>query len=218
VKLHGVIWDVDGTLVNSNDAHARAWQSALSEFNLYVSFESVRAAIGMGGDKLLPAVAGIEAESAQGRAVSARRAEIFAAELPKLRAFPQGRRLLLRLADWGIKHAVASSAQRQELDALLEIAEIKDLLVETSSAASGRSKPDPDIVRAALEALGFEPEEVVMVGDTPYDIEAASRVGVRTIALRSGGRSDQDLAAAIAIYDSPSALLEQLEDSPLRAH
>jgi phosphoglycolate phosphatase-like HAD superfamily hydrolase len=213
-----VIWDVDGTLVNSNDAHARAWQSALSEFNLYVSFESVRAAIGMGGDKLLPAVAGIEAESAQGRAVSARRAEIFAAELPKLRAFPQGRRLLLRLADWGIKHAVASSAQRQELDALLEIAEIKDLLVETSSAASGRSKPDPDIVRAALEALGFEPEEVVMVGDTPYDIEAASRVGVRTIALRSGGRSDQDLAAAIAIYDSPSALLEQLEDSPLRAH
>lgn len=215
VKLRGVIWDIDGTLVNSNDAHARAWQSALAESNLHVSFESVRAAIGMGGDKLLPAVAGIEAESAQGRAVSARRREIFAADLPKLRPFPHGRQLLLRLAERGIKHAVASSAQREELDVLLEIADIKDLLVETSSAASGRTKPDPDIVSAALEALGFEPDQVFMIGDTPYDIEAASRVGIRTIALRSGGRSDRDLASAVAIYDSPSALLDQLDESPL---
>lgn len=217
MKLRGVIWDIDGTLVNSNDAHARAWQSALAESHLYVSFESVRAAIGMGGDKLLPAVASIEADSALGRSISARRSEIFATELPKLRAFPQVRTLLMRLADRGLKHAVASSAQRAELDALLEIADIKDLLVESSSAASGRSKPDPDIVSAALDALGFPAEEVIMIGDTPYDIEAATRVGIRTVALRCGGRSDQDLASAIAIYDSPSELLKQLETSPLNA-
>ena len=218
MKLRGVIWDIDGTLVNTNDAHARAWQSALAEFHLYVSFESVRSAIGMGGDKLLPAIASIEADSTLGRAISARRGEIFTGELPKLRAFPQVRQLLSRLADGGVKHAVASSAQPTELDALLQLADIKDLLVEVSSAAEGRSKPDPDIVHAALEALGFAKNEVVMVGDTPYDIEAAQRAGIAAIALRCGGRSDHDLAGAIAIYDSPRALLEGLDDSPLKSH
>ncbi len=216
MKLHGVIWDVDGTLVNSNDAHARAWQSALAEFHLYVSFETVRAAIGMGGDKLLPTVASIDAESELGRAISARRGEIFKSEhLPKLRAFPEGRRLLLRLAERGLEHAVASSAQREELEALLQVANIQDLLVDKTSSAAGRSKPDPDIVQAALDALELEPEEAIMIGDTPFDIEAASRVGLRTVALRCGGRSDHDLGGAVAIYDSPAALLEALDTSPL---
>jgi HAD superfamily hydrolase (TIGR01509 family) len=215
VKLRGVIWDIDGTLVNSNDAHARAWLSALAEFNLYPSFEAVRAAIGMGGDKLLPAIASIDADSALGRRIGARRGEIFAAEhLPKLRAFPQARQLLLRLAERGLKHAVASSAQKKELVVLLQLAEIQDLLVESASADSGASKPDPDIVQAALGALGFEPNEVILVGDTPFDVEAGSRAGIRTIALRSGGRSDEDLAGAIAIYDSPRDLLERLDASP----
>ncbi len=218
MKLRGVLWDIDGTLVNSNDAHARAWQAALAEFHLYVGFESVRSAIGMGGDKLLPAVASIEAESKLGRAISARRGEIFSNELPKLHAFPRVRRLLARLSEAGVKHAVASSAQPAELDALLQIADIKDLLVDVSSAAQGHSKPDPDIVRAALDALGFDASEVLLVGDTPYDIEAAKRVGIATVALRCGGRSDHDLAGAIAIYDSPGALLERLDTSPLAKH
>lgn len=215
MKVRGAIWDIDGTLVNSNDAHARAWQSALAEFNLYVSFEAVRSAIGMGGDKLLPAIASIDAESELGRAISARRGQIFKSEhLPKLRAFPRGRKLLERLAERGVKHAVASSAERAELDALLRIADIADLLVETSSAASGNSKPDPDIVQASLSGLRMDAAEVVMIGDTPFDIEAATRIGVRTVALRCGGRSDRDLAGAVAIYDSPHALLEALDSSP----
>lgn len=216
VKLRGVIWDVDGTLVNSNDAHARAWLSAFAEHHLYVSFESIRLAIGMGGDKLMPAVASIDADSPLGRDISARRGQIFATEyLPKLRAFPDGRKLLLRLAERGIKHAVASSAQQSELQALLQLAEIADLLTESSSAASGSSKPDPDILQAALSALALEADEVMMIGDTPYDVEAASRLGIPTLALRCGGRSDQELSGALAIYDSPHDLLEKLDTSPL---
>lgn len=216
VELRGLIWDVDGTLVDSNDAHARAWQSALTEHQLDVSFEAVRSAIGMGGDKLLPAVAGVDADSELGRAISARRGEIFASEhLPKLRAFPRGRALLQRLAERGIQHVVASSAEPSELEPLLQLANIQDLLVDKTSSAAGSSKPDPDIVKAALDALELEPGQAIMIGDTPFDIEAAGRIGVRTVALRCGGRSDADLAGAIAIYDSPAALLDALDSSPL---
>ncbi|HYQ14136.1 MAG TPA: HAD family hydrolase [Polyangiaceae bacterium] len=212
----GVIWDVDGTLVNSNDAHARAWVSALADHHIYVSLEAVRPLIGMGGDKLLPALAQLDAESSLGRAISERRGEIFKTEhLPKLRAFPHARELLQRLADQGHKHAVASSARREELEALLQIADVADLLVKVASSSDAHhSKPDPDIVQAALEHLQLDPPNVLMVGDTPYDIEAAQRAGLRAIALRCGGSSDHDLQAAHAIYDSPAALLEELATSP----
>ncbi|HYP88543.1 MAG TPA: HAD family hydrolase [Polyangiaceae bacterium] len=216
MKVRGVIWDVDGTLVNSNDAHARAWMSALAEHHFYVAFESIRPLIGMGGDKLLPALAQIDEASPLGRAVSERRSEIFSTEhLPKLHAFPRARELLVRLADLGLKHAVASSARREELDALLQLANVQDLLVKVASSSEAKgSKPDPDIVQAALAHLRLDPADVIMVGDTPYDVEAASRAGIRAVALRCGGRSDRDLSAAQAIYDSPADLLDQLDTSP----
>lgn len=212
-----MIWDVDGTLVNSNDAHTRAWVSAFASCNLYPSFEAIRPLIGMGGDKLLPAAAQIDAESELGRTISARRGEIFTQEhLPKLHAFPKVRELLERLSQRGLRQVVASSAQPQELEALIRIANVQDLLSEKSaSSEAGSSKPDPDIVRAALSALGKDPNDVIMVGDTPYDVEAAQRAGVRVIALRCGGRSDRDLAGALAIYDSPADLLARLHESPL---
>ena len=213
--IRGVIFDVDGTLVNSNDAHARAWVAALSEADIQVTFADVRRLIGMGGDKLLPAIANIEEASPLGQRVGQRRAEIFQQQhLPQLRAFPKSRELLLRMRARGLHLAVASSAKQAELAPLLELAHVKDLLEEaTSSNDAQKSKPDPDIVQAALRGLELEPSGVVMIGDTPYDIEAANKAGMRAVAFRCGGRSTSDLAAAIAVYDDAADLLARFETS-----
>lgn len=215
--LKGVLFDVDGTLVNSNDAHARAWIEAMRERGVDVPFRTVRGAIGMGGDKLLPSVAGIDADSALGRLLSERRGQVFRTQfLPTLKPFPHVRSLLVALRAKGLKLAVASSAEKSELESLLDIAQVTDLLeAATSSSDAEHSKPDPDIVGAALRRLDLAPEHAILVGDTPYDIEAASRAGLGTIALRCGGRSDQDLVGALALYDDPADLLSHLHSSPL---
>lgn len=210
--IQGVILDVDGTLVDSNDAHAHAWVEAFAEQGIRVEFEKVRPLIGMGGDKLMPEVSGISEETEQGELISKRRSEIFKEKyLPHLKAFPKTKEMLQRLRDEGLKLVVASSAKKDELKSLLKIAGADDLIEEqTSSDDAENSKPDPDIIEAALEALDLPPDSVVMLGDTPYDIESASRAGVRAIAVRSGGWSDEDLKGAIAIYDDPADLLEQV--------
>jgi phosphoglycolate phosphatase-like HAD superfamily hydrolase len=216
-KLRGVILDVDGTLVDSNDAHARAWVAALQEEGFEVPFERVRPLIGMGGDKLLPEVTGLPEENPRAKRVGERRGGIFKERfLPSLRAFPRTRELLLRMREAGLKLAVASSAEPDELKALLRIAGAGDLIQGASSADdAGRSKPDPDVVHAALGRLALDPGGVVMIGDTPYDVEAAARAGVRAIALRCGGWGDDRLRGAIAIYDGPADLLARYEQSPL---
>jgi HAD superfamily hydrolase (TIGR01509 family) len=182
-----------------------------------VSFADMRPLIGMGGDKLLPAVAGLQEDSKIGRHVSTRRAEIFKQRhLPKLRAFPKTRELVLRMRDAGLRPAIASSAKQEELTSFLELAKVRDLIEGAASANDAEnSKPDPDIIQAALVKLGLDPEQVIMIGDTPYDIEAASKAGISTIAFRSGGRSDSDLAGAVAIYDGAADLLLHFTESPL---
>jgi len=215
--VRGVILDIDGTLVNSNDAHARAWVQALAHFDIYVPYTVVRRSIGMGGDNLLPAIANVAADSPLGKRVSEYRSAIFQQQfLPQLTAFPKTRELLARMRDSGLSLCVASSAQQAEIEPLLRLAKVQDLLEGASSSSDAQhSKPDPDIVQAALRRLDLDPERVLMLGDTPYDIEAARRAGLGTIALRCGGRSDQDLAQAIAIYDDPADLLEHFASSPL---
>jgi phosphoglycolate phosphatase-like HAD superfamily hydrolase len=217
-KIRGVILDVDGTLVDSNDAHTKAWVEALAEHGIHVPFEQVRKLIGMGGDKLLPKVAGISEETPEGKAISRRRSEIFKSRyLSHIKAFPRTRELLLRIHGDGLKLVVASSAKEDELKPLLEIAGAADLIEEkTSSDDAENSKPDPDIIKAALDGAGFSAAEAVMLGDTPYDIEAATRAGVKVIAFRCGGWDDAHLAGAIAIYDGPADLLAHYDESPLR--
>lgn len=215
--LRGVIFDVDGTLVDSNAAHALAWFGAFRDAGRELPLAQIRPLIGMGGDKILPKLLGVSEESELGKRVSRRRAEIFATDyLPKLEAFPKVRELALRLCESGARLAVASSAKPEELQPLLRIAKIADLVeVRTSSGDAENSKPDPDIVDAALERLGLPPAQVFMVGDTPYDVAAARRAGVKAIAFRCGGQSDAELEGAIAIYDGPAQLLEQLSQSPI---
>ena len=216
-RLRGVILDVDGTLVNSNDAHARSWMEALAEHHIAVDFAQVRPLIGMGGDKLLPRLCGISAESTQGVEIATRRGELFRERyLPQLKPFPKTRELVTRLIAAGLRPAVASSAQEQELAQLLRIARVDNLMQGVSSASDTKhSKPDPDIVRAALQKLDVPAGAALMIGDTPYDVEAARKLGVGTIGLRCGGRSDSELAGAIAIYDDPADLLAGFVDSPL---
>lgn len=215
-----VLFDIDGTLVDSNDAHAQAWVQAFTEAGVRVAFDKVRCSIGMGGDKLMPSVAGIEEETALGTRISARRGEIFKSEyLPRLQPFREAAALVHQLEARGLKAVAASSAKRDELEALLHIAGAASLLGDaTSGDDADQSKPDPDIVHAALKKAGVDASGAVMIGDTPYDIEAASRAGVAAIAFRCGGWKDTSLRGAIAIYDGPWDLLARLDESPLVAH
>ncbi len=217
MPLRAVLLDVDGTLLDSVDAHASAWVDALAEDGITVSVATVRPLIGMGGDKLLPTVTGIDSESARGRRLSERRGAIFRERyLPHLSPFPQVRPLLQALRDHELKLVVATSATEKDLAGLLARTGIADLIPESASGDDAeRSKPDPDIVVAALEQAKLDPAESIMIGDTPYDIEAAARAGVPCIGVRSGGWSDDGLAGAAAVYRDVAELLAHLPDSPI---
>jgi len=210
-----VILDVDGTLVDSNDAHAHAWVAAFNEAGVDVSADRVRRAIGMGGDKLMPHVAGISEESRDGKRISKRRAEIFQEEyLPHIAAFPRVRDLLQRFAADGFTLVVASSAQSDELDTLLRIANVADLIsTRVSSDDADRSKPDPDIVRAAVQRAGSPPARTLMLGDTPYDVEAAQRAGIGIVAVQSGGWGADDLRGAVEIHQGAAEICAHYDES-----
>jgi HAD superfamily hydrolase (TIGR01509 family) len=215
--IRAVLLDVDGTLIDSNEAHARSWVEAFREAGVEVPLEKVRRLIGMGGDKLMPAASGIEEDSPEGKRLADRRKHLFMEQyLPHLRAFPQTRALLDALQALGLKLVVATSAKSEELKGLLQVAGAPELEASaTTSSDADASKPDPDIVEAAVARSGFPADQVVMIGDTPYDVEAATRAGVRLIAVRCGGWSDADLKGAIAVYDDPADLLAMLDHSPI---
>lgn len=211
--------DIDGTLIDSNDQHAQAWVDVGREFGIDIDYDHVRRLIGMGGDKVLPEVAGIEEDSPQGEKIKERRGEIFRETyLPNLEPFPQARELLQRLRDDGWKLVVATSASKDDMDGLLKQAGIKDLIEEKASSSDAEeSKPDPDIVQAALKTADARPEQALMLGDTPYDVTASGRAGVRCVALRCGGWGDADLGDAVAVYDDPADLLSRYAESPYAA-
>lgn len=214
--IEGVLLDVDGTLIDSNDAHARSWSEALKEFGREVLVESVRPLIGMGGDKLLPELLGVDAESDLGRRFSERRARIFLDRyVPHLRRTPGAKELVERLRKEQLRLIVATSARSKELLAMLERVGLDDLIERKTSASDAEaSKPDPDIVHAALEKANLSPDTAIMLGDTPYDVEAAKRAGVATVALRCGGWDAEALRGAIAVYEDPADLLAHFTSSP----
>jgi len=215
--IRAVIFDVDGTLVDSNDQHARAWVEALAEYGYKVPVEQVRPLIGMGGDKVLPILTGLSAAEPKGKRIAERRDAIFADKyLPQVRPLPGARDLLLGLKGDGLKLAVASSSAKGLLKRLLNIVGAPDVFEKTASGDDAEdSKPAPDIVHAALESLQGPPDAVAMIGDTHYDVEAARRAKVRPIAFRSGGWKDEDLKGAIEIYDGPLDLLQHLDESAI---
>ena len=213
--IKAVFFDIDGTLLDSNDAHARAWLDALHGHGKQVPFDLVRDKIGKGGDKLLMEVAEIDAESTEGKTINAQRSAIFKQlYLPDLGPTPGARALVVRLQSLGLRCIAVTSATKDDLAPLLRLSTVADVLTDAvTSDDAENSKPSPDVVQAALEKVGISPDEAVMLGDTPYDITAASRAGVSTIAFRSGGWSDRDLRGAAAIYDHPADLLAHFEGS-----
>ena len=214
--MAAVILDVDGTLVDSNDAHAHAWVEAFAEAGITVDYDAVRRCIGMGGDKLMPAVSGLEEDTPQGKQISERRGEIFKSTyLPAVRALPGARELLERFVADGFVLSVASSAAEDDLQPLLESAGVADLISHrTSSDDAEDSKPDPDIVQAALRVARVDKSSAIMLGDTPYDVEAALRAGIEIVALECGGWSREELAGATEVFRDLTDLLVHYDASP----
>lgn len=218
--IRAVIFDIDGTLIDSVDGHARAWQTILARYGRDVPLAQVRQQIGKGGDQLMPVFLPEEVVDRLGEQIERERLDLFKREyLPHVRPFPGNRELFERILADGKRIVLASSAKGEELKTYKEIAGIADLIEEeTSSDDAERSKPHPDIFEAALAKLeDVPPAEAVVIGDTPYDAEAAAKAGLRTIGVLCGGFPETDLRAAgcIALYRDPADLLAHYDDSPL---
>lgn len=205
---------MDGTLVASNDQHAEAWVRALERFGYDVDSARIRSLIGMGGDKILPRIdARLKEGTEPADSITALRQRIFLDDYaPSLQPTPGARALLDRLGALSVVRVVSTSANSEELDAILSAAGLGDAIdLRTTSDEAGRSKPDPDVVEAALAKCGAAPDEAFFLGDTPYDVEAAHKAGVRVVAVRCGGWREPDLSGAQAIYDAPMDFLANLD-------
>jgi HAD superfamily hydrolase (TIGR01549 family) len=216
--MKAAIFDIDGTLVDSVDLHAQAWQQAFQHFGHDIPFDRIRSQIGKGGDQLMPVfLSGDELEAKQ-KQLEKYRGELFRKDyLPKVKGFPQVRELFQRLLADGWKLGLASSAKGKDLETYKKIAHIGDLLdAETSSDDAEKSKPHPDIFQAAMERLGkIAPEKCIVVGDSPYDAEAAAKAGIRSVGFLCGGFPAVDLRKAgyEALYQGAADLLANYERS-----
>ncbi len=216
--LSAVIFDIDGTLVDSVDLHAAAWSDAMARFDRPVPAHQIRPHIGKGSDQLLPVFFTPEELERFGDKLDAARSKLFKAEyLPRVNPFPGVRSLFLRLREDGVPIALATSAKQEELGHYKQLCEIDDLVSEeTSSDDAAKSKPHPDIFEAALRRLGsgIHPGAVRVVGDTPYDAFAAGRAGLPAVGVLCGGFPEQDLrqAGCRAIFQGPADLLARYRD------
>lgn len=218
-KIEGLLLDVDGTLVDSNDIHAHAWMDALTDFGFRPSYKDVRDRIGMGGDNLLPLVAKISDKTKEGKAITDLRRTIFHDRyLKTIKPFPYAQQLLECLNKLGYKLVVASSASEDDLFAILRQTGLYHLIDDyTSSADADASKPNPDIIEVALEKMQLAPSHVLMLGDTPYDIAAARQAGLDTVAFTCGGWRAAELIGAVKIYKDPEDLLHDLRKNNTHA-
>jgi HAD superfamily hydrolase (TIGR01509 family) len=216
-----IIFDIDGTLLDSVDLHAKAWQEAFEHFGYSFSFEKIRSQIGKGGDQLLPVFLSEEDQKSKGEEIKEYRGDLFKKKyLGQVRPFPGVRDLFLKIKSHGQQRALASSAKGDEIQVFAKCAGIEDLVDTASSSADAeRSKPHPDIFEVTLEKLGdsIDRSDVVVVGDSPHDAEAARKAGLRMVGVLCGGFREEDLRAAGAehIYGGPEDLLRRYDDSPL---
>jgi HAD superfamily hydrolase (TIGR01549 family) len=218
--VKAVIFDIDGTLIDTVDLHAQAWVEALKHFGYEVAFKDMRSQIGKGGDQILHGLLPPDVVEKRGEEIQEFRGNLFKRDyLSKARAFPGVRELFERIRDAGQRAVLASSGKADEVEEYKRIANIADLIEEaTSSDDAERSKPFPDIFQAALAKLApLGPEEAVVVGDTPYDAEAARKAGVKAVGVLCGGFPEQSLrdAGCIAVYRDAQDLLTHYETSPL---
>lgn len=219
--IQAVIFDLDGTLVDSVDFHATAWQKAFAEFGKKFSFEEIRAQIGKGGDELLPTFLTDREVHSFGEELKKYRAELFKKKyLHRIVAFPQVRDLFERIKDDGKSIGLGSSAAGDELEHYLKLADIKDLVdAETSADDVDRSKPNPDIFAVALKKLNVTAADALVVGDSPFDALAACKLHLPAIGVLCGGFKPGTLreAGVSKLYKDPADLLVNYAQSPICA-
>lgn len=213
----GVLFDVDGTLIDSSYFHAFAWWQAFRREGLYVQLSNIHRSVGMGGDRLIQHLVPDCTEEMQEELKNAHGA-VFSTFWPSLRPFDSSRDLLAACSDAGLAVGLASSAQERDLDVSRRLLDAGTSIdAWTSSADAKESKPAPDILVACLEKLGVDAPNVVFVGDAVWDVKAAAAIDVPAIALTCGGISEAELrdAGAAEVYDNPRHLLENLEGSAI---
>ena len=220
-ELHSAIFDIDGTLTDSVDIHALAWQEALRHFDHEIPYVQIRQQIGKGGDQLLRTLLSDEDFEKQGKKLDEYRGKIFKRKyLKQIRPFSLVPELFQRIRQDDTRIVLASSAKEDEVEKYIKLLKVTGLVNETTSSDDAEcSKPCPDIFAAAMEKLGHPaPEQLVVVGDTPYDAQAAVALGIRCIGVLSGGFSEEELrgAGCAAVFRGPAELLARYDESPLR--
>ncbi len=221
--VKAVIFDVDGTLIDTNDLHVASWVETFRRFGHEVAQDAVRGQIGKGSDQLMPVFLSPELVERRGEEIAAARTALFLQDyVGQARAFPGVRPLFERLHRAGQRIILATSAKGEELERYREILGVDDLIDDAvTSDDAEHSKPSPDIFQAALSRLApLTAAEASVVGDTPYDAQAAGKAGLSTIGLLCGGFSAATLreAGCVAVYRDPAELLAQFDQSPLAAH
>jgi HAD superfamily hydrolase (TIGR01549 family) len=212
-----VLFDIDGTLVDSNYLHVDAWTRAFDDVGASVDAWRVHRAIGLDSAKLLESLLGERADEL-GDAAKERHSAHYEELYPRLRPFEGARDLVRRLHERGVRVVLATSAPADELEVLRACLDVDQWLHDVTSADDvDTAKPDPDIIAVALQKAGVDHDGATMVGDTVWDAQAAARAGVVSIGVRSGGISADELSAAgvLAVYDDVRALLDGLDESPL---
>ncbi|MBC6462309.1 HAD family hydrolase [Actinomadura sp. HBU206391] len=216
-----VIFDVDGTLVDTNYIHVVTWWEAFRQYEHDVPMARVHRAIGMGSDKLLDHALPEDRDRTADDEIRAAHRHLYGEFWTRLRAFDGAAELLRACAGRGLKVVLASSASEREMRALRAALDAEDAItVATSSDDAEESKPAPDIVQVALTRAGTRPERAVFVGDTVWDVQACAKAGVPCVAVLTGGISRHELAeaGAVALYESVADLLRRFDDSPLTGH
>ena len=218
MALQAVLFDIDGTLVDSNDYHVAAWEVAFREAGHAITTQQIHGQIGKGGDNLVPALLPeLDADAVEtlGKAQGAVFRERY---IERVRPFPGAHDLMARVADAGKQVVLASSANGPDIDHYVELLEAENIVALTTGKDDvEHSKPHPDIFAAAVEKAGVAASDCVVIGDTPYDVEAAKAAGIETIGVLSGGFAEDVLrqAGAIAVYPDVATLLADYDASPL---
>lgn len=217
-KIKGVLFDVDGTLVDTTFLHAVCWAEALRQHGHQVSSIVTHRAIGMSSDKLLEHALGKDRDTDADDEITDAHLTLYKQWWGRLNPLPGAAELLRACHERGLQVVLASSAKDEELDALRSVVDADDAVDEaTSSSDADEGKPEPDIVLVALKKSGLQPDEVIFVGDAVWDGYATQKAGVRFVALACGGTPEADLrdAGAVEVWRDPQDLLDNLDRSAI---
>jgi HAD superfamily hydrolase (TIGR01509 family) len=213
------ILDIDGTLVDTNYQHALAWYRAFREHDIVLPVWRIHRHIGMGGDQMVGALTDEDTEREKGDDIRASEKERYLELINEVSIMRSARELIESLKQRGHAVVLASSAKEDEVDRYLDLLDARDITDDwTTSADVEATKPEPDLVKAALSKAGTDPSDAVMVGDTPWDVKAAGKADVGTIAVLTGGFAPEELtnAGAVSVFESVAELCSKLDDTPLR--